>query len=412
MKFRMLGATAIAALLVAIAAPAPLAFAQTPPAAAGPVLTKQMVKPYNEAITAIQAKDYATAQAKITEASAQAKTPVDKGQVERLKLQVAIDTKNAAQQIASVNTLLTSGTLGADEVKQYKGALSGMYSAAGDETNALVALRAYVDEFNSTPDNLISIADKASKQNDFATAATYAEKAIAASTSATGAPETWYRLYMRSLQQSGQEDKYYSVMETVVVKFPKEEYWRFLLGRAQKEPKFSNDMYLDLYRALQEAGAKLTPQERSKAADEAMRRGLPGEALTLLESANARGEVTSDFDKKNLAQARSQSASDKAGLAKDTKDALAKGDATRLALTGEAQLSYGDNAKAVELLKAAIAKGISDPAKLAATKLHLGIAQYRAGDTAGAKATWAEVQSDDGAGRLARSWVLIVDANA
>ena len=143
-----------------------------------------------------------------------------------------------------------------------------------------------------------------------------------------------------------------------------------------------------------------------------MRRGLPGEALTLLESANARGEVTSELDKKNLAQARSQSASDKASLAKDTKDALAKGTASVLALTGEAQLSYGDNAKAVELLKAAIAKGISDPAELAATKLHLGIAQYRAGDTAGAKATWAQVQSDDGAGRLAHSWALIVDANA
>ena len=40
-------------------------------AVAQPVLTKQMVKPYNEAITAIQAKDYATAQTKITEAAAQ-----------------------------------------------------------------------------------------------------------------------------------------------------------------------------------------------------------------------------------------------------------------------------------------------------------------------------------------------------
>ena len=182
------------------AAPAPAAFAQNGAAVAQPVLTKQMVKPYNEAITAIQAKDYATAQTKITEAAAQAKTPVDKGQIERLKLQVAIDTKNAAQQVASVNILLGSGTLSPDETKQYKGALPGMYTAAGDETNSLIALRAYVDEYNATPDNLISIADKASKQNDFATAATYAEKAIAASTSATGAPETWYRLYMRSLE--------------------------------------------------------------------------------------------------------------------------------------------------------------------------------------------------------------------
>ena len=66
----------------------------------------------------------------------------------------------------------------------------------------------------------------------------------------------------------------------------------------------------------------------------------------------------------------------------------------------------------MEVLKAAVAKGISDPAELAATKLHLGIAQYRSGDVAGAKATWAEVKSEDGAGMLARNWAIIVDANA
>lgn len=407
MKFRMLGATAIAAILVAIAAPAPMAFAQNGQAA--PVLTKQMVKPYNEALQAIQAKDYATAQTKINEATGQAKTPVDKAQVERLKLQIAIDTKNAPGQIASTNTLLASGTLTADETKLYKGALSNMYSQAGDEAGALTALRAYVDQYDNTADKLILVADKASKLNDHATAATYAEKALAAS---PGAPESWSRLYVRSLQSAGQTDKYNTELEKMAVKYPKEEYWRLLFARVPKEPKFSPTMYLDLYRGLQESGAKLNEQERSKAADEALRRGLPGEALSLLEAADARGEVKSEFDKKNLATARSQSKSDQASLAKDTKEALAKGSGTDLALNGEAQLSYGNNEKAVEVLKAAIAKGIADPTVLAATKLHLGIAQYRAGDAAAAKATWAEVKTDDGAGLIARYWPLIVDANA
>ncbi len=408
MKLRTLGATAIAALLVAIAAPTPMAFAQN--GAAPPPVTKQIVGPLNDARNAIIGKDWATATTKLAEASRGAKTPDDYNAINRLKVAMTVENKDGKTQLEAMNALLASpGALTPEETKQYRGALQKVYLDLGDATNALKVYRAYIDQYGGTPDNLIAIANDSSKADDYATAVVYAEKAIAASP--TTAPESWYRLYMRSLQSAGQEEKYYTVMESVVLKYPKEEYWRILLGRAQKEPKFSNDMYLDLYRALQESGAKLTPQERSKAADEALRRGLPGEALSLLESANARGEVTSDFDKNTLATARSQSTSDRAALAKDTKDALAKGSAKDLALNGEAQLSYGDNAKAVEVLKAAIAKGITDPAELAATQLHLGIAQYRAGDAAGAKATWAEVKSDDGAGMLARNWAVIVDAN-
>lgn len=411
MKFRTLGATAIAALLFAIAAPAPMAFAQNGQAAAPAPVTKQIIGPLNDARTAIIAKDWATATAKLADATKGAKTQADANAINRLKVAMTVENKDHKTQLEAMNALMASpGALTPEETKQYKSALAKVYLDLGDQPGSLKAFRAYIDEYGGTPDNLIGIANDASKAGDFATAVTYSEKAIAAST--TQPPESWYRLYLRSLQSAGQNDKYFSEMEKVAIKFPKEEYWRQLLGRVQKEPKFSNDMYLDLYRALQESGAKLSPQERSKAADEAMRRGLPGEALSLLESANARGEVTSDLDKKNLAQARSQSTSDRAGLAKDTKDALAKGNATRLAQTGEAQLSYGDNEKAVEVLQAALAKGITDPAELALTKLHLGIAQYRAGDKAGAKATWAGVTGDDGAGALARNWSLIADVPA
>lgn len=407
MKLRTLGATAIAALLVAVAAPAPMAFAQN--GAAPPPVSKQIVGPLNDARNAIIGKDWATATVKLAEAAKGAKTPADNNAINRLKVGMTVENKDGKTQLEAMNALLASpGALTPDEAKQYKGALQKVYLDLGDAPNALKAYRAYIDEYGGTPDNLIAVANDSSKAGDNATAVIYAEKAIAASP--TTAPESWYRLYMRSLQAAGQDAKYYTVMESVVTKYPKEEYWRMLLGRVQKEPKFSNEMYLDLYRALEESGAKLTPAERSKAADEALRRGLPGEALSLLESADARGEVTSELDKKTLATARSQTTSDKAALAKDTRDALAKGSAKELALNGEAQLSYDDNAKAVEVLKAAIAKGITDPAELAATQLHLGVAQYRAGDIAGAKATWAEVKSDDGAGMLAHNWAIIVDA--
>ena len=78
-----------------------------------------------------------------------------------------------------------------------------------------------------------------------------------------------------------------------------------------------------------------------------------------------------------------------------------------LANIGEAMMSHGDNAQAIDLIKKGIERGISDPGELDMAKLHLGIAQFRSGDKEAARTTWAEVKADNGAGALARNWVLI-----
>jgi tetratricopeptide (TPR) repeat protein len=402
MKFRLPGATAIAAAFVAMTVAAPLAIA---PAFAqqGIQLTKQMVAPMNEAIKAMETKDWVTAKTKLDAAAAQAKTPADKAQLERLKLYMASENKDGAQQVASINMLLASGTLTPDETKQYKGALAKAYLDAGDQPASLNAYRLYIDEFGGTPDNLISIANDYMKANDATTAQTYADKAITAAKATTKPPESWYKLKMRALNTLGQKDKYYAAEEEVLALYPNEIYWKELIARAQNEPNYGLAVKLDLFRALQAAGVKLGGQEISVAADEALKRGLPAEAVSILEPAG----VTSEFDTKNLASAKALVASDKAGLAKETAEVLKKGDASAIASLGEAHLSYGDNAKAIEVLKAALDKGIPDAGEAALAKLHLGIAQYRSGDKDAARATWADVKSDNGAGILAHNWILI-----
>ena len=405
MKFRLPGATAIAAVMVAMVAAAPLAIApaHAQNGQAQVQLTKQMVAPMNEARNAMMAKDWATAKTKLDAAAAQAKTPADKAQLERLRLYMASETKDGAAQVASINSLLASGTLTPDEVKQYKGALAKAHLDAGNQPASLAAYKAYIDEYGGTPDQLISIANDYMKANDAATAATYADKAINAQRANGKVLESWYKLNLRALNALGQMDKYYALLETLVAEYPNEAYWRDLIARVQKEPKYGPATRLDLFRTLDAAGVKLTSQEVSLAGDEALKRGLPNEALKFLEPAG----VTSEFDTKNLASAKSLAASDKAGLAKETAEILKKGDAAAIASIGEAHLSYGDNAKAIEVLQAALAKGISDADEAALVKLHLGIAQFRSGDEDAARATWAEVKSDNGATVLAHNWILI-----
>jgi TolA-binding protein len=78
-----------------------------------------------------------------------------------------------------------------------------------------------------------------------------------------------------------------------------------------------------------------------------------------------------------------------------------------MASIGEAHLSYGDYARAAEVLKSALSKGISEPGAADLARLHLGIALYRQGQPTEAQNAWAEIKSANGAAVLAQSWSLI-----
>jgi len=411
MKFRLPGATAIAALVVAVAAPAPLASAQNNGQPAVQV-SRDLVQPLNEARAALTAKDWVTAKARLDTATAKAKTPADKGQIDRLRFYLGSQTKDGAMQIAAINALVASGTLTPEETKQYKSALSAAHAEAGDAVASRAAAKAYIDEYGGTPDQLISLANEFYKANDNASAVTYAVKAITA-IKATGKPdESWYRLLASAHSRLGQTAEVRAVREQHLTDHPNsqnaEQYWKELIVPAQDAPNYGPAVRLDLFRTLQAAGVRLNAQERTSLSDGAMKRGLPNEALTVLEAAIAANDATlTPLDRENYAEAKTQVVSDKAGLAKEAADAQAKGTGADIASIGEAYLSYGDNAKAAELLKAAITKGIPDAGELDIAKLHLGIAQYRAGDKDAARATWGEIKSDNGTAILARNWTLI-----
>ena len=77
---------------------------------------------------------------------------------------------------------------------------------------------------------------------------------------------------------------------------------------------------------------------------------------------------------------------------------------------GENYYTAGDYKKAVELIEKGIAKGQLEPGAHAYAQLHLGMAQYKAGQKDAARKTWAEVKADNGAGWLARAWTAISKA--
>ena len=407
MRFMKLGATALAGVFLAAGAMAPAAFAQQPIA----TVSKAMAGPFTEANAAIAAKDWATAKAKLNAAYAVTKLPAEKLAVEQTRVQIAANMQDWASLITHVGAIEALNLLPAADMKTYRGVVAESYKNLNDIPNYLKAQKAYLDQYGGTHDVLAVYANDLHKANDNASAIAYADQAIAAArTAGVKPPESYYRLKARALNATGDKAGYYKVIETVAGEYPNDDYWRELIVlRTRAEAGYDETgVRLDMYRTMLASGIKLTPQDKSNIGREAIRRGLPQEALSILEPAIASGELGSaQEDKDNLATAKRRVGEDKPNLAKETQEIVKEGNASAMAAIGEAHLSYGDNANAVEVLKAALDKGISNAGEADLARLHLGIAQHRLGDKAAAQATWASIKGNNGAAVLAQNWTLI-----
>jgi hypothetical protein len=365
--------------------------------------SKELAKAMQEALTALQAKDFATAKAKLDASAALAKTPLDNVEIAKLRVNMASSTQDWANLVVYLQNGLDTGLLTPDLVKAYKYGFVSAYANLKDNPKTMAALRAYVDEFGGTADQYFALGQDMVKANDPAGLG-YVEKGIAAAKTAGKPTEGQYGLLLAAYKDG---PKYYEALEQMIVDYPTDNNWKRYLARAQTAPGFTaagKDIRIDIYRVALAAGVKLSQSELEAYADETVNKGLPGEAVAALEPFKAELSAKAQA---TFANAGKKAADDKAGLAKDEKNTLAKGTGEQIANLGEAFMTYGDNAKAVETMKAGLAKGIADAGKADIVKLHLGIAQLKSGDKAGAQATWAEIKSDNGSAILGHMWTTI-----
>jgi len=407
MKLLKLGMTAIATGVLATLAMSTPALAQK---AQAPALTKSVIGPLGEAQKAAGAKDFATAKTKLDAAAAQAKTPQDKVAIDKVRVYVQSESKEHVALAATLESLLASGLITPEETKQYRGVLAKAYGDAGDSAKSIGAFRTYLNAYGGTSEQYIALSADAVKSKDYANAIADAKKAIELSkTAGQKAPDTAYLLQMRAYKDQNDMANYYAVEEELVLEYPKVDYWKELIGyRVQDSANYGGPARLDLFRAMQAASVPLTANEKRTAVNEAMKRALPAEAIALLEPAIAAGELGSaPEDQENLKKAKAQIGTDKANLDKEAAEALKKGNGIALANIGEAMMTHGDYPKAIELIKAGLDKGIPNAGEADIARLHLGISQLRSGDKDAARATWATVKADNGAGALAQNWIVI-----
>jgi tetratricopeptide (TPR) repeat protein len=197
------------------------------------------------------------------------------------------------------------------------------------------------------------------------------------------------------------------LFEKLVVYYPKPDYWQNLLV-SLTQSELQDEQKINVMRLQQKVGVMKKPSEYTEMAQIALDQGLAGEAQAVLEDAFTKKLFTDErsvsLNTRLLTKAKATAATDKAALA--TKEAAAKSAATGddLVQVGAAYLGYGDNTKAVELLKAGIAKGkLTNPDEAG---ILLGIANLRVNNKAEAEKAFRTVKADPTMARIAKLWLL------
>lgn len=196
-------------------------------------------------------------------------------------------------------------------------------------------------------------------------------------------------------------------LERLVQYYPKPEYWQNLTYSLFQDDTNNDRQMLHIYRLANDVDTLKRGSDYMEMAQLAIEQGSPGEAQTVLEKGLAKKAFTEARDedraKRLLESAKKQAAADQAALPKIEKDAKTGEAKVRL---GQAYLSYGQNAKAADLIGAGIKDG--GVKNLDEANLLYGIALYKAGRKDEALKAFKAVQADPKYARISKLWSLHV----
>ena len=403
----------LAGLLAVAAAGALAQTAASAPAgaASGPTLSAAVGKPLQAAQDALKAGHFKDALARLAEAEAMPSlTPYERYIILRLKAPAAFGVGELASAVALFESVIESPLLPAAErlaitettvklllqQKAYERAARWMKTYLAEGGNSGEMRRLY-------PQVLSVLGDHAGVLRELAPQLAADESAKRTS------PEATLRLLAASQSAVKDMPAYIATLERLAASTGKLEYWAELLARVVRREGFAQErLQLDVYRLRRAIGAVLAADELGDMAYRAQQAGLPAEAQALLDEGFASGLLGKDenaaADRKLREAATRAAAQDRAGLAEGEAAALKAQDGNAAFSLGLALSATGAHERALALMRHGLALGGLRRADEA--QLHLGLAQWRAGQLDEARRSFAAVQGADGGADLARLWQL------
>lgn len=247
---------------------------------------------------------------------------------------------------------------------------------------------------------------------DYAAAAKLFKTGVDAQSAAGQKPDDkTLRLLASAQAQAGDDTGYVATLEHLAVAYPRPEYWKDLIARAVHVDNFPERLYLDVYRLKIAALGDIADSDRLTYATLAQRAGYPAEAVRVLDDGLARKALPdADLPKASLLreQAARSAARDQAQSAADESAARSAPDGNALVSLGLLSTIDGDAVRGIALTEEGMARGglkFADDARL-----HLGLAQWRAGRPADALSTFQSVGGQPGLMALAHVWILLTQS--
>ncbi len=376
---------------------------------------KEFVENFTAANTALQSRRYADALKAADAAQPHADGKPEKVALEQIRVSSYVGLKNHQEAIKAIEKAQGLGLPGGLQ-KNYADMLAGEYAAVGNTAKALALTKAFIAQYGGDSTKMAYVAKSELSAKNYNEAIAWAQKAIDQNAKeGKKANGVHYNILLNAYSTTNKLEKYYDTLERVAPLLNKEDYWRPLIERAKKEPKFKSDAaLLDVYRALDAAGVKFNTKEQREMGDLALNRGMAIEAEKIWAPLFKSGEVggakdkDAERNKKLYQRAQDDAKADKASdLAASEAAAAAKPTGEAYASTGEAWIGAGDYAKAIDLFQKGLTKGQMEPGIADLARLRLGIAQFKAGKKEDARKTWQSIKADNGAAWLAKSWIAI-----
>ncbi|OYY72165.1 hypothetical protein [Sphingomonas sp. 28-63-12] len=375
----------------------------------GPVLSAEFRKPALEAQTALKAKDMAAAEPAVIAAEAAAKSDdeiyfaqIFRLQLENDRLQGAAKGDPAAYRrmesvlIKPLNALVANAKTEPRDRARYTFRLGLIEYDQKHYAEAAALLQKARDLGETDPDLQLSLVKARIEGGDVLGGAGDMQKAIDAEIAAgRKPPETWYDYIIPRLAQADRFDDFITWSQNKLKQYPSAKNWRTLIiyygFSGKRSDTLDKQQKIDLFRLLRANNALADLADYSQYALYLNSSGLPVEAKAVLDEGTKSGKMalTRDDDKALYAAATSAIKLDGPVSAREAK-AKAAATGVSAAAAGDAYLGDGNYAKAVELYKVALGKGVTKPDEV---NTRLGIAYALLHDMDNARAAFALVKS-------------------
>jgi len=367
---------ALTAILLGTATAGVTALALTAPAQAltaspkvGPLL--------KEAVTMINAKNYAGAKAKLAEADAAKSTPDDTALITQIRNAISISS-------ADPNT---PGGAKAKFAQDYN---------AGHFKD-VIADAEYLKKNNVfDAQSQLIVGQAYYKDRDFAGCVKYAK-------SLGSGNETALALQARCAYETGDEATQRDALEQLVARTGKAEYWTGLLKLGERSRGLGDHNTLDINRLRLITGSMQTKDDYVSLAQFLIQFQCGAEAQAALEKGVAAKLLTDDRSLRLLANAKATAAANLADRAKKLAAANAAPQGDDLITVGEQMIGEGKAKDAVAMIQNGLKKPLKDAAN---GQIRLGQAYLAAGQKADAKAAFAKVKTPEKDAMVAHLWSL------